>query len=202
MRLYLILFFLLFANIESAAQNFDANILKSVNTNRNKSLDNSFMFITNSVAPISIASSLATLGTGLIKKDKTLQSKGWELTASVFISTGTGYLMKRIIKRNRPFVDYSFIDPYKPYTDYSFPSNHATLAFATATSLTINFNKWYVAVPAYGWAGLVAYSRLHLGVHYPTDVLAGAVLGSGTAILTHKANQWLQKKKTKKFISH
>ncbi len=202
MRLYLILFFLLFANIESAAQNFDANILKSVNTNRNKSLDNAFKFITNSVAPIAIGSSFITLGTGYLKKDKALQLKGWEATASIFIATGTGYVMKRIIQRNRPFVDYSFIDPYKPYTDFSFPSNHSTIAFAAATSMAINFKKWYVVVPAYGWATLVAYSRMHLGVHYPTDVMAGAVLGSGTAILTHKANQWLQKKKTKKFISH
>jgi membrane-associated phospholipid phosphatase len=57
-----------------------------------------------------------------------------------------------------------------------------------------------VVAPAYTWAGLVAYSRMHLGVHYPTDLIAGAVLGSGTAILTHKANQWLQNKKKTKSI--
>ncbi len=192
----LILAALLF-NTKLNAQNFDANILRSVNTNRNQSLDNAFIFITNTGAPVAFGSSIITLGAGLIKKDKLLQEKGLEIFASVAISSTAGFLLKRMVNRSRPFADYAFIDPYKKDTDYSFPSNHTTAAFATATSLSINFKKWYVAVPAYTWAGLVGYSRMHLGVHYATDVFAGAILGSGTALITHKANQWLQKKKKK-----
>ena len=47
--------------------------------------------------------------------------------------------------------------------------------------------------------GLLGYSRMYLNVHYPSDVLASAILGSGTAWLTWKANKkWLQRKKQKK----
>ncbi|ULT24063.1 phosphatase PAP2 family protein [Sphingobacterium sp. E70] len=41
------------------------------------------------------------------------------------------------------------------------------------------YSKWYVVAPSLLWAGSVGYSRMYLGVHYPTDVLAGAVLGLG-----------------------
>jgi membrane-associated phospholipid phosphatase len=57
------------------------------------------------------------------------------------------------------------------------------------------FPKWYVAIPAFSYAGAVGYSRLDLGVHYPSDVLAGALLGSGTAYLNWKINKALHKKR-------
>jgi membrane-associated phospholipid phosphatase len=77
------------------------------------------------------------------------------------------------------------------------PSAHTSSAFATATSLSLAFPKWYVVVPSFVWASSVGYSRMHLGVHYPSDVLVGALVGSGSAFLTQKANQWLNKKREK-----
>ena len=68
-------------------------------------------------------------------------------------------------------------------------------AFATATTLTLECKKWYVAVPAYAWAAGVGYSRMYLGEHYPSDVIAGAVVGAGSAWLSHWATQKLFHKK-------
>ena len=56
--------------------------------------------------------------------------------------------------------------------------------------MTFAFPKWYVAVPAFSWAGAVGYSRMHLGVHYPSDFLVGAAVGAGSAWLGH----WLNKR--------
>ncbi|MCB1845501.1 MAG: phosphatase PAP2 family protein, partial [Halioglobus sp.] len=67
----------------------------------------------------------------------------------------------------------------------SFPSGHTSAAFLLATALTITYQE--PAVAMCGWAGLVALSRVILGVHYPGDTLAGAVMGSGIALFT--ANQ-------------
>ncbi|MFC3912491.1 phosphatase PAP2 family protein [Pseudaeromonas sharmana] len=61
--------------------------------------------------------------------------------------------------------------------DDSFPSNHATVAFAAATNLTIRYG-WDAALPSYGVASLVAVGRVEAKKHYWHDVLAGAALGS------------------------
>lgn len=178
------------------AQNIDIDILKNINQNRNQNLDKSFNSISKSVYPLSVALPISLLGTGLIKHDKNLQRQGLASLASLAISMGTTYSLKKIISRNRPYVTYpSLIQPYYLENDPAFPSGHTTAAFSTATSLSLTFRKWYVVIPAYTWASAAAYSRLHLGVHYPSDVLAGAAIGAGSAWLCYKANRWLQRKK-------
>lgn len=65
--------------------------------------------------------------------------------------------------------------------DYSFPSGHTIASFEAATALLIHNRK--LGIPAMILAVLVAFSRLYLYVHYPTDVLASVVLGAGLAFL-------------------
>ena len=192
---YFVLFLLFVSNLFS--QNFDINTLRSINLNRNQNLDETFKQITNSYAAISIGTPLTLYAVGLIKKDSILKKEalliGESVAASIFITIAT----KRIIKRDRPFVTYPEIEKLTSGGGYSLPSGHTSIAFATATSLTMTYPKWYVIVPAFGWASAIGYSRMHLGVHYPTDVLAGALIGSGSAYLTFKINKWLDKKKKK-----
>jgi membrane-associated phospholipid phosphatase len=179
------------------SQNFENNILKTLNTNRNITSDPIFIHITDSVYPMSMLAPIGTLGVGLLKKDKTLTNKGLTMAASITVAMGASTVLKYTIKRQRPYEVLSFINPAEREATPSFPSGHTTAAFNTATNLTLAFPKWYVAVPAYAWAGTVGYTRMRLGVHYPSDVLAGAILGVGSAIVTKKANQWLQKKRHK-----
>jgi len=60
---------------------------------------------------------------------------------------------------------------------YSFPSGHAAFAFATATSWMLSHPGAAVAITGYVWATGVSLSRIWMGVHYPGDVLVGAILG-------------------------
>lgn len=110
------------------------------------------------------------------------------------------YGLKYSVNRERPYIAHPDlnVDPAFYESSASFPSGHTSLAFSVATSLSLTHPKWYVIAPAYLWAGSVGYSRLNLGVHYPTDVLAGAVLGAGSAYLTYKANEWYQKNRPKR----
>jgi undecaprenyl-diphosphatase len=116
------------------------------------------------------------------------------ILASVAVNQGITELMKYTFNRNRPFITYPDITKKSAAGSPSFPSGHTSSSFALATSLSLTYPKWYVIASSYTWAGTVAFSRMELGVHYPSDILAGAFVGAGCAWLTHVVNKKLTKK--------
>lgn len=193
------IFFLLSVFV-SSSQSIDIDILQKINVNRNTEFDPAFKTITNTAIPISIATPVMMYTIGLIQKDSLIKQKalfiGETFLASAFVTIAS----KSIFKRDRPYVTHPSIQPLSVEGSYSMPSAHTSSAFATATSLSMAYPKWYVVVPSFVWASSVGYSRMHLGVHYPSDVLVGALVGSGSAVLMYKANQWLNKKRKKNKI--
>lgn len=193
------IFFLLSVFVASS-QSIDIDILQKINVNRNTEFDPAFKTITNTAIPISIATPVMMYTIGLIQKDSLIKHKalfiGETFLASAFVTIAS----KSIFKRDRPYVTHPSIQPLSVEGSYSMPSAHTSSAFATATSLSMAYPKWYVVVPSFFWASSVGYSRMHLGVHYPSDVLVGALVGSGSAVLMYKANQWLNKKRKKNKI--
>jgi membrane-associated phospholipid phosphatase len=131
----------------------------------------------------------------LIKKDSTNFRKSFVIGASILTSAAATYILKEIVNRQRPYDKYYDIEPLSSENSSSFPSMHASTSFSLATSLSLEYPKWYVIVPSYLWATSVSYSRMHLGVHYPSDVLAGALVGAGSAFLCYKINKLLGNKK-------
>ncbi|HHQ4520182.1 MULTISPECIES: phosphatase PAP2 family protein [Aeromonas] len=87
-------------------------------------------------------------------------------------------LLKNSLKRQRPVGLPVFITPSDRY---SLPSGHTAAAFLMATILATGFPLW--APLLFGWAALVGASRLLLGVHYLSDLVAGALLGGACAVL-------------------
>jgi undecaprenyl-diphosphatase len=88
--------------------------------------------------------------------------------------------LKRLIDTDRPPVRYPEPGPLvRVPQDHSFPSGHAATSFACATVLARAAPR--LAVPLYLLAVAIAYSRVYVGVHYPLDVLGGAVLGIAVA---------------------
>jgi membrane-associated phospholipid phosphatase len=181
----------------SNAQNIDINLLRDINLNRNQSLDPTFKLISNSAVPICVATPIIIYSVGLINKNQDIKKQGIFIGETFLVSAFISTAMKQGFKRERPFKTYPELDKQSDGGSYSFPSGHTSSAFANATALSIAFPKWYVIAPSFVWASAVGYSRMDLGVHYPSDVLAGAIVGSGSAYLTYKINKWMNKKKPK-----
>lgn len=108
----------------------------------------------------------------------------------------TNCLLKPLISRDRPWVSIADYIPLLYSSDsHSFPSGHTSASFAAAVA-------WYKMAPDKGWckvaiggAILMGFSRLYVGVHYPTDVLGGVIIGilaalCGVAIYKKLANQF------------
>ncbi|BBE18186.1 membrane-associated phospholipid phosphatase [Aquipluma nitroreducens] len=194
----ILLFLLLLLSATTYSQNLDIRILRQINEHRNVHLDGTFKTISTSVSPISIGAPILIFGTGLIKKDQELRQKGLMIGESFLVTTVFATALKHAVNRARPFETYPDIQKLSAGGSSSFPSGHTSDVFSTATSLSLAFPKWYVIAPCYTYAALVGYSRMHLGVHYPSDVLAGAVVGAGSAFLCYKAQKWLNHRNRKK----
>jgi undecaprenyl-diphosphatase len=92
-------------------------------------------------------------------------------------------ILKKMVKRERPSARLSnFKAHITPSDKFSLPSGHTAAAFLMATIIA-SFYPSLTAV-AYVWASLVGLSRILLGVHFPLDVILGAVLGSSLAALS------------------
>jgi membrane-associated phospholipid phosphatase len=185
----LILYILLLIPIQLFSQNIDVDILKHVNSQETYRSDSFFRFMSNSEIYVIGAVPVGMATVGLIEhSDKTLKNAGCVAISSA-INLGITAILKYTVKRQRPFRSYPgiiFNKSGRAMNDPSFPSGHTSTSFNTATSLSLIYSKWYIIIPSYAWAGTVAYSRMHLGVHYTSDVLSGALIGFESSYVTYK----------------
>ena len=125
--------------------------------------------------------------------DGTHWDEAYRLTVSNLATVIGVQILKKRITRYRPYIVLDDIVSRSHHHGSipgnvdreSFPSGHSAQAFSIATSISLSYPRWYVIGPAAIWATGVALSRPWLGVHFPTDILAGAVIGAGMAILVH-----------------
>ncbi|MEI7727341.1 MAG: phosphatase PAP2 family protein [Bacteroidota bacterium] len=134
--------------------------------------------ISDTTTMVSIALVILVVILSLAKKSKPLRMKFFMLVTVLLLVTAVTQGLKALIDRDRPFTTFPYIEKLSSGGDSSFPSGHTLEAFAVAAAISLLFSKKRIIIPVYAWAILVAYSRMALGVHYPTDVLAGIVIGT------------------------
>lgn len=194
MRQFILIIFTAFS-LTSHSQNIDLKLLKSINEKDYPVWDKSMQLTSHSIYPVMAGSVGTLLIVGYAKKDSLMIRNGYRTAVALTLNYGFTEAIKFSVRRKRPFNEYpdDIIKRAGP-TGFSFPSGHSSSAFCTATALTLSTKKWYVGVPAYTYASLVAYSRMRLGVHYPSDVLVGALVGIGSGFLTWQLDKWVSKK--------
>jgi undecaprenyl-diphosphatase len=115
--------------------------------------------------------------------------------AATFAADSACFGLKDLAERTRPFVDHPQIDPLYVVHSSSFPAGHAATAFAGATLLSYIAPR---AAPGFLLlAAAIGYSRVYVGVHYPSDVLAGALVGAVIGFIGIGIWRWLRGSNTR-----
>lgn len=158
---------------------FEYQIMEFINSFHNNALNSFFIFITK-LGDLMIIWIIITLLFFFIKK---LSFKKDFLFITLVYFTSfviNNLLLKELFKRERPSISYEMLQPLINIPNsYSFPSGHAASSFVGATILSYYFPKYKIIF--YSLAILIAFSRVYVGVHYPSDVIIGALIGFSVA---------------------
>lgn len=161
---------------------FDNRFIELINEKmKTKFLDRFMVKFTNMGSAVFISAFTFLL---LAFGDKETRRIGIESATTLAISQTITYSLKSLLGRDRPYNVLKNLNTFGiKLKDYSFPSGHTSASFSVATVVAINMPVLSIFVLAL--ALLVGISRVYLGVHYPTDVVAGIVVGAGSALIVH-----------------
>ncbi len=161
---------------------FDAKLIKLINANiKSDFLDRFMLRFTNLGGVLSTTVFVLILLFFGNREGKIIGIQG---TITLAISQTITYGLKSLLSRERPYNILKGLNTFDIILkDYSFPSGHTSASFAIATTVALNIPKLSIVV--FIIALIIGVSRIYLGVHYPTDVVAGMILGIGSAIVTH-----------------
>lgn len=156
---------------------FDQSISRAVNKDiANGFLDDTMRAASHDGFPLLVPIGLAAFG-----GDQGRRAAALVAATGLFAYGGT-QLLKLVFPRPRPYEALPDLRiKWKVDTGSSFPSSHTAVAFGIATIISEQYPELWVQCLSYSVAGVVGFSRIYLGQHYLTDVVAGAAFGYGTA---------------------
>ena len=172
--------------------NFDAGILLWIQDFlRNSVLNVIMLFITHS-SDAGLIWLFLTLG--LCIHPKTRKLGLCAVLAMIFSLIVCNGILKNVFQRVRPYAEVdgikvipglSLLPGVEEAWDYSFPSGHTSYSFSTSVAIFAASEKKHKIITVWlvVFAALVGFSRLYVGIHYPTDVIAAALIATGMACL-------------------
>lgn len=166
----------------NAIVSFESGILTYIQTTVRSAPLDFFMKIITTLGDAGIIWILACLMMLIFKKSRCagVAAAFSLITEAICVNV----ILKNVIMRTRPYDVIEGLNILVPTPhDYSFPSGHAGSSFAVAVVIFLMLpKKW--GIPAIITASVMALSRIYVGVHYPSDILVGALIGTSTAYLS------------------
>lgn len=178
---------------ESDAPSLDVEVLRTVYHTEAPAFRGMMRGADRSAYPVFFGAPVVAWGHAWLVEGGDDWSGAYRLTVSQVATYGAVRGLKELFQRPRPYLTVPGIQSRSPrYSpsgpegqSFAFPSGHASMAFAVAASLSLSHPEWYVIGPGAVWASAVALSRVWLGVHYPSDIVAGALLGTTLSVVVH-----------------
>ena len=160
----------------------DQHILDAIQRNKTEAGDKWFDAVTHLGGAYGTDLTIALLLGGIVTKNQSLRDTGFDsLESSVWAAGVVTPVLKKGFGRYRPNEGHGTYD-FEPFSSAeSFPSGHSTNAWAIATAIAAHSDGWVVPTIAYTLASNVSIARLNSNVHFPSDVLAGALIGRAVA---------------------
>jgi len=172
----------------------DVTLLRALNALRSPTLD-AIVRLLNTWG-FYLLPFLAVLA-AIVRRDRRVASDARDVVLAWFTATLLSEdVLKLVIHRPRPTAVPALrsvlhvLGRIPPAGSYAFPSGTAAAVFAASTLLWITSGP-RVGIAATVFAGLVSATRVYVGVHYPTDILGGALLGAAVAWLTIRTSRWI-----------
>lgn len=134
-------------------------------------------FVSAATTYVSVGMLLITLAIALLRKSIQFRTYFYMMSTVLIMSAITSPVLKSVFNRERPFYTHGHIEKRSTGGKSSFPSGHTLEAFSMAMAVANCFRRRRLTLVVFVWASLVGYSRMALGVHYPSDVIGGIVIG-------------------------
>jgi undecaprenyl-diphosphatase len=191
------------AQNSSALGGLDVSLFRQINDRQTEG-DGPIEYVDRFSIPVMLITPTAMIVYGTAE-DRDVFESGMMVAASGLLAFGTTVLLKAIVDRPRPFdaLEDVRVKHRASARGASFPSGHSSTTAALATMLIIRHPNVSVIIPSLLWTAAVGYGRIYLGVHYPSDVVGGFLLGIASAFVIHsmeadfrKMGDWLFGKRT------
>lgn len=174
--------------------NFDCRLFRKINNSRSPLKTKVLNTFDNSMLPVAIMLPPTLFIYSRVKRNTYDENSAYLLFTSEFTNFAVTFGIKTFFKRARPLNALQNVHSKGvPILDvYSFPSGHTSTSFAMATMFALRYPAYpQVYAPMFAWGLVIAYARPYFGMHYPSDLLAGAIIGSGSSILVYSLRKEL-----------
>ncbi|HEV8267025.1 MAG TPA: phosphatase PAP2 family protein [Thermoanaerobaculia bacterium] len=125
---------------------------------------------------------------GAVFHDRKARTLGFDLLTADVLASAITAILKGIVGRGRPNANEGSFS-FQPLRNASFPSGHTTQAFAFATVISATYGKTWITVASFTAATLVGVARVRHSAHFATDIAAGALIGTSTALSVVRFNR-------------